>query len=184
MSIESLASKERIYYADTNLQSFNLSACSIMKAPRASLEFASKAISKQAHLNIRYSPASNRGAPTPTGCNGGKRGRGSSLIESVPGHELAMGSMPQFLSAVANSLPSIMPTSQKVIADRNVQNVVLGDIFFKTWYPSFYPEELVGRDTERLYVCRWCFKYSKEVMPFSAHVVTKLNRVLRAFELC
>lgn len=88
-----------------------------------------------------------------------------------------MGSMPQFLGAVANGLTSIMPTPQKLIADRNVQNVVLGDIFFKTWYPSFYPEELVGRDTERLYVCRWCFKYSKEVMPFSAHVVRKPSRI-------
>ena len=88
-----------------------------------------------------------------------------------------MGSMPQFLSAVANSLPSIMPTAPKAIADRNVQNVVLGDIFFKTWYPSFYPEELVGRDADRLYVCRWCFKYSKEVMPFSAHVVSSHNEV-------
>lgn len=91
--------------------------------------------------------------------------------------EVVMGSMPQFLSAVANSLPSIMPIPQKLIADRNVQNVVLGDIFFKTWYPSFYPEELVGRDTERLYVCRWCFKYSKEVMPFSAHVVSRPNKI-------
>lgn len=88
--------------------------------------------------------------------------------------------MPQFLSAVANSLPSIMPNPPKAIADRNVQNVVLGDIFFTTWYPSFYPEELVGRDTDRLYVCRWCFKYSKEVMPFSAHVVSRPNRLYTA----
>ncbi|MCJ1282826.1 hypothetical protein MMC26_002152 [Xylographa opegraphella] len=57
-------------------------------------------------------------------------------------------------------------------ASRNVLNVVLGDIMFPTWYPSFYPEELVGKDTDRLYVCQWCFKYSKEVVPFLTHVVS------------
>ncbi|KAI9772090.1 MAG: hypothetical protein M1840_001378 [Geoglossum simile] len=64
-------------------------------------------------------------------------------------------------------------TSKKNPLDRNIQNVVLGDILFKTWYPSFYPEELMngGRsETERLYVCRWCFKYSKEIMPYMVHV--------------
>ena len=60
-------------------------------------------------------------------------------------------------------------------AARNVLNVVLGDILFKTWYPSFYPEELVGREIERLYVCQWCFKYTKEGPPFGAHVVGFLH---------
>ena len=70
------------------------------------------------------------------------------------------------------SIPhSAVPKTPKVIADRNVQNVVLGDVLFKTWYPSFYPEELVGKDIERLYICQWCFKYSKELMPFLAHAV-------------
>ncbi|KAK7727434.1 SAS complex subunit [Botryosphaeria dothidea] len=51
----------------------------------------------------------------------------------------------------------------------NVLNVVLGDLLVKPWYPSFYPEELVGRRVERLYVCQWCFKYSKELIPFLGH---------------
>jgi MYST family zinc finger domain len=61
---------------------------------------------------------------------------------------------------------------------RNIQNVVLGDVLFKTWYPSFYPEDLVSdsrTETERLYVCRWCFKYSKEIMPYMAHVVRDIR---------
>ncbi|KAL9613766.1 MAG: hypothetical protein Q9167_001711 [Letrouitia subvulpina] len=37
-------------------------------------------------------------------------------------------------------------------ADLNVKHVILGDILFETWYPSFYPEELVGRELERLYL--------------------------------
>lgn len=56
-------------------------------------------------------------------------------------------------------------------ADLNVRNVVLGDILFKAWYPSFYPEELIGRELERLFVCQWCFKYSKDLMPYLAHTV-------------
>lgn len=52
----------------------------------------------------------------------------------------------------------------------NVNNVVFGNLLIKPWYPSFYPEELIGRTTERLYVCQWCFKYSKELIPFLGHV--------------
>ncbi|MCJ1471577.1 hypothetical protein MMC13_000217 [Lambiella insularis] len=65
-------------------------------------------------------------------------------------------------------MPSAVGAPPK--ASRNVLNVVLGDIVFKTWYPSFYPEELVGKELERLYVCPWCFKYSKDAKPFLAHV--------------
>ncbi|MCJ1461870.1 hypothetical protein MMC07_000469 [Pseudocyphellaria aurata] len=82
-----------------------------------------------------------------------------------------MGSIssPSFVS-IAPPSPSVRQAIPKPIADRNVHNVVLGDVLFKTWYPSFYPEELVGRDLERLYICQRCFKYSKELMPFLAHV--------------
>ncbi|MCJ1381876.1 hypothetical protein MMC17_004988 [Xylographa soralifera] len=75
-------------------------------------------------------------------------------------------------SPVDSSATSTIPAagSTPLTAARNVSNVVLGDILFPTWYPSFYPEELVGKDTDRLYVCQWCFKYSKEVVAFLAHV--------------
>ena len=67
--------------------------------------------------------------------------------------------------------PSDSTTAKAVApAARNVLNVVLGDMLFKTWYPSFYPEELVGRETERLYVCRWCFRYTKDTAEYVAHV--------------
>lgn len=56
-------------------------------------------------------------------------------------------------------------------ADLNVRNVVLGDILFKTWYSSFYPEEVVGRELETLYVCQSCFKYSKDLTPYLTHTV-------------
>ncbi|EAW09531.1 putative histone acetyltransferase (MysT1) [Aspergillus clavatus NRRL 1] len=44
--------------------------------------------------------------------------------------------------------------------ERNVKHVVLGDLLFKTWYQSIYPEDLVSKDTDQLYVCCWCFRYS------------------------
>lgn len=83
-------------------------------------------------------------------------------------------------------------------ADRNIDKVVLGDLCFRTWYPSYYGKELLGdlgssssnsksgasedagkassrrdRDQpvlERLYVCPSCFKYSKELVAWWGHV--------------
>ena len=83
-----------------------------------------------------------------------------------------MGSLSSTTNALASHLTSPKPNrNREKPADLNVRNVVLGDILFKAWYPSFYPEELVGRQLERLYVCPWCFKYSKELMPYLAHIV-------------
>lgn len=62
-------------------------------------------------------------------------------------------------------------TPKKSPTEPNVLNVVLGNIQIKPWYPSFYPEDLVGRKAERLYVCECCFRYSKELMPYLAHRV-------------
>ncbi|KAI9682757.1 MAG: hypothetical protein M1829_006745 [Trizodia sp. TS-e1964] len=83
---------------------------------------------------------------------------------------------------MSNNRPTPLPhissngiDSPLKVTDRSVQNVVLGDILFKTWYPSFYSEELVGtggKEIERLYVCCWCFKYSKELMPYLEHRVS------------
>ncbi|KAF2195402.1 hypothetical protein K469DRAFT_543734 [Zopfia rhizophila CBS 207.26] len=61
-------------------------------------------------------------------------------------------------------------TPKKPSMEPNVLEVVLGSLLIRPWYPSFYPEELVGRTVERLYVCQWCFKYSKELMGFLGHV--------------
>jgi histone acetyltransferase HTATIP len=73
-----------------------------------------------------------------------------------------------------NSAPSTpaLKNSQKPPAGPNVLEVVFGSLLIKPWYPSFYPEELVGRRVERLYVCQWCFKYSKELVGFLGHLVS------------
>ena len=88
-------------------------------------------------------------------------------------HCLALKPHMGSLSMSTNALASPLAThrNKEKPADLNVRNVVLGDILFKTWYPSFYPEELIGRELERLFVCQWCFKYSKDLMPYLAHTV-------------
>ena len=60
----------------------------------------------------------------------------------------------------------------KAATEPNVLNVVLGNLRIKPWYPSFYPEELVGPKAEWLYVCQHCFRYCKEVLTFLGHVVS------------
>lgn len=64
--------------------------------------------------------------------------------------------------------------------DRNIDNVVFGDKLFAAWYPSEgFAKEIVGRDVaecrqmlERLYVCKYCFKYSKEIVASIRHTKT------------
>ncbi|OTB02065.1 hypothetical protein M426DRAFT_323012 [Hypoxylon sp. CI-4A] len=84
-------------------------------------------------------------------------------------------------------------------SDRNIDKVVLGDICFKAWYPSYYGKEVLGdipnhnhnpggKDggkiggrigggkrnpppmLDRLYVCPCCFKYSRELVLWWEHV--------------
>ncbi|CAI4220244.1 unnamed protein product [Parascedosporium putredinis] len=79
-------------------------------------------------------------------------------------------------------------------AERNIDKIVLGNICFKTWYPSFYGKEVLGEPSsrsdaaapggknhprrerdpspilDRLYVCPSCFKYSKELVMWLEHV--------------
>ncbi|VUC35534.1 unnamed protein product [Clonostachys rosea] len=78
-------------------------------------------------------------------------------------------------------------------ADRNIDKVVLGDLCFRTWYPSYYGKELLGDSSaapkpaggkddkakkdrdhappmlNRLYVCSSCFKYSREIVAWWGH---------------
>ena len=67
------------------------------------------------------------------------------------------------------------PAIDKPAAPPNVFEVVFGSLLIKPWYPSFYPEELVGRKVERLYVCQWCFKYTKELTGFLKHLVSPMR---------
>ncbi|KAK8036398.1 hypothetical protein PG991_001535 [Apiospora marii] len=89
-------------------------------------------------------------------------------------------------------------------SDRNIDRVVLGDISFRAWYPSYYGKDVLGdasvtaggkanpggggakigggkKDKEvvlldRLYVCPSCFKYSKEEGKWRQHIGACLPR--------
>lgn len=76
--------------------------------------------------------------------------------------------------STARLVPHLSPPKPPPIkppGTQSVHNVVLGDILIKTWYGSYYPEELVGKDIYKLYVCPWCFKYTRDAIPYSGHIV-------------
>ncbi|KAL2835002.1 acyl-CoA N-acyltransferase [Aspergillus cavernicola] len=62
------------------------------------------------------------------------------------------------------------PSSNAKQSSRNVQHVILGTLRFQTWYQSIYPEDLVSKDTDTLYVCRWCFRYACDVNTHAGHI--------------
>lgn len=63
--------------------------------------------------------------------------------------------------------------------ERNIDNVVFGDVMFKSWYPSWYPKEIIGEKAlngdgkgivvQTLYVCKKCFGYSRVVEEWVGH---------------
>jgi hypothetical protein len=62
-----------------------------------------------------------------------------------------------------------------------VNEVVLGDVWVRPSSPSFYPEELVGKSCDRLWVCQWCFKYVNDATPdrYLRHMVCTLHHLSR-----
>ncbi|KUJ14893.1 acyl-CoA N-acyltransferase [Mollisia scopiformis] len=66
---------------------------------------------------------------------------------------------------------------------RNIDEVVFADHSFKTWYPSWYPKEILGEKAlalaeegkgtgivvKTLYICRKCFKYSMDGVEWKTH---------------
>ncbi|EPE03335.1 histone acetyltransferase [Ophiostoma piceae UAMH 11346] len=115
----------------------------------------------------------------------------------------------------ATTSKTTAPPASPSQPDRNIDKVVLGEICFKAWYPSYYGKEVLGDGTgnthhgrgghaskgqpgkenhvnghhhhhhhhnaghkdkentpilDRLYVCPFCFKYSREIVPWHGHV--------------
>jgi hypothetical protein len=88
------------------------------------------------------------------------------------GAPLKNGTTPLGAKSNATSAPD---AAEKTLAHPpvlNVHDVVLGSLIIKPWFSSEgYPEELVGKNVDRLYVCQWCFKYTKELVGFLRHLV-------------
>ncbi|EFQ97532.1 histone acetyltransferase MYST2 [Nannizzia gypsea CBS 118893] len=68
-----------------------------------------------------------------------------------------------------NSKPS---QALKNHVNQNVKQVVLGNLQFKAWFDSRYPEELVRPGDGTLYVCRWCFRYTCDRQAYLGHTPT------------
>ncbi len=70
----------------------------------------------------------------------------------------------------------------KETLERNIDNVIFGDVTFKAWYPSWYPKEIIGEKAltigagekggivvPELYVCKKCFGYGKVLVEWVRH---------------
>ncbi|KAK4176486.1 putative histone acetyltransferase [Triangularia setosa] len=80
---------------------------------------------------------------------------------------------PQTDAASATKTSDRKSATKNTQTDRNIDKVVLGDICFKTWYPSYFGKEVLDNGPgilDRLYVCPCCFKYSKELVAWWEHV--------------
>ena len=73
---------------------------------------------------------------------------------------------------------STAQAARSAISVRSINEVVFGDIAFKTWYPSFYPEALVGKDIDTLLVCDQCFAYSNDRTAYLIHKVSRMTLVI------
>ncbi|EHK23465.1 uncharacterized protein TRIVIDRAFT_169154 [Trichoderma virens Gv29-8] len=136
-----------------------------------------------------------------------QHGRQSSLVRphgpSAPPPRLdKIGPAPMVITPVLPPKPPTLPVSDRPPprTDRNIDKVVLGNLCFRTWYPSYYGKEVLGATSgnakggskeglldvagkgpskkekdglpmlERLYVCPSCFKYAKELVAWWGHV--------------
>jgi hypothetical protein len=90
------------------------------------------------------------------------------IPQLMPAPRLSIDQLPVPVSPAQNSRRSRRASLSQ--AERNVREVILSDLRVDAWYPSFYPEELTGRTIDRLFVCKWCFKYTTKLGPFHEHV--------------
>ncbi|PKS11223.1 hypothetical protein jhhlp_002984 [Lomentospora prolificans] len=109
--------------------------------------------------------------------------------------QLSKSAPPKATSSPLTEKLTEPPTKPAPVAvERNIDKVVLGNICFKTWYPSYYGKDVLGETSsrseasssgskshprrerdpspmlDRLYVCPCCFKYSKELVMWLEHV--------------
>ncbi len=79
----------------------------------------------------------------------------------------------------SNSSKKLADKERERALERNIDNVIFGDVTFKAWYPSWYPKEIIGEKAlngdgkgivvSELYVCKRCFGYGKVVTEWVHH---------------
>ena len=58
-------------------------------------------------------------------------------------------------------------------SEGQILNIVHGSYDFQPWYPSYYPETIIGPfPVDRLFVCQNCYKYTTDGNAFYAHLMT------------
>jgi hypothetical protein len=82
-------------------------------------------------------------------------------------------------SSVTNGQPDGKASKHDKPLERNIDNIIFGDVTFKAWYPSWYPKEIIGDSALRgegrgivvpeLYVCKRCFGYGKVLVEWVRH---------------
>jgi hypothetical protein len=77
--------------------------------------------------------------------------------------------MPAKLSSASPKAHRARKLSLSLPSQRNVREAILSDLRVEAWYPSFYPVELIGKACDRLFVCKWCFKYTVKLIAFIEH---------------
>lgn len=90
-------------------------------------------------------------------------------------------------TSTTSTSKSLLDAEKEKLRERNIEQVIFGDIAFKAWYPSYYPATVLmesgksrgegdsievgkGIVIQRLYVCNRCFAYGREVVEWWKHV--------------
>ncbi len=117
--------------------------------------------------------------------NGGVRGRARSQSQQnkalTNGYTSGTSSSTSASSSVSKAQPDLdsKVSKHEKPLERNIDNVIFGDVTFKAWYPSWYPKEIIGEKAlngesrgivvPELYVCRRCFGYGKVLVDWVRH---------------
>ncbi|KAH8661523.1 acyl-CoA N-acyltransferase [Tricladium varicosporioides] len=131
--------------------------------------------SSQVHAAQRRA-SSGYGPPLPSHLTNGLTS--SQSIPSIPHHGGKTGEPQLHRRRSHTSKKSQLKDREKEL-ERNIDNVIFGDVSFKAWYPSWYPKEIIGEKAldgkgvgivvDTLYVCGSCFAYSKGVVEWVRH---------------
>jgi len=123
------------------------------------------ALKKEAKRRGSEAGSSERKPPNKSLANGHTKGNSNGTSSSA--------------SSVVNGKQPPKATKHDKPLERNIDNVIFGDVTFKAWYPSWYPKEIIGEKAlhgegrglvvPELYVCKRCFGYGKVLVEWVRH---------------
>ncbi|KAL1893631.1 SAS complex subunit [Ceratocystis pirilliformis] len=134
-----------------------------------------------------------------TGCTNRRKDASSSSSSTAATATVSAHNLATFtISSITPASATASSNTNTPCADRNIDYVVLGDLCFRTWYPSPYSKDVLGQPSsrparahgrkrqapllEKLYVCPYCFKYAREVLLWAKHVKFCCSMSRRLYE--